>query len=344
MVLAETLYTILSLRSAYPKRKSSVSSESAILSHATHVDEDFLTDVLDGLSSTPKTLPCKYFYDQRGSQLFDRICELPEYYPTRTEAYILQQYAPAISAAIGEGATLIEFGSGSSTKTVPLLKAAQDLAAYVPLDISRDHLLETAADLRDRLPGLCIKPVVADFTAEIQLPEEISEVRRAVFFPGSTIGNFPPEEAIELLRRIADLVGTDGGLVIGIDLEKDLNVLEPAYYDSQNVTAAFNLNLLHRINRELDANIRVEDFAHIAFYNRELSRIEMHLRSLKQQTIQIENHEFDFDKDETIHTESSHKYTIERFAQMAAKAGFQVQQVWTDTREWFAVLHLLSVN
>lgn len=318
-----------------------MSAESAILSRAIHVDAEFLTDVLDGLSSTPKTLPCKYFYDQRGSQLFDRICELPEYYPTRTEAQILQQYAPAISAAIGEGATLIEFGSGSSTKTVPLLRAAANLAAYVPLDISRDHLLETAADLRDRLPGLRIKPVVADFTAEIQLPPEISDVRRTAFFPGSTIGNFPPDEAIELLRNIAGLVGDKGGLVIGIDLEKDLNVLEPAYYDSQNVTAAFNLNLLHRINRELPANIRVNDFAHIAFYNRELSRIEMHLRSLKRQTILIDNYQFEFEKDETIHTESSHKYTIERFAAMAASAGFEVEQVWTDSKQWFAVLHLL---
>ncbi|MEQ8210772.1 MAG: L-histidine N(alpha)-methyltransferase [Lacipirellulaceae bacterium] len=324
-------------------------SDSAILARTRSADEapingKLLADVIEGLSSSPKTLPCKYFYDRRGSQLFDRICELPEYYPTRTETKILEENAAAISDAIGEGTVLVEYGSGSSTKTVPLLKAAPNLAAYVPLDISRDHLLETSAELRRQLPGLPIKPVVADFTSEVELPEEFADVRRTVFFPGSTIGNFPPEEAVELLGQIADLVGTGGGLVIGIDLEKDLNVLEPAYYDSQNVTAAFNLNLLHRINRELDADIAVEDFAHIAFYNRELNRIEMHLRSLKSQTIVIDGCELDFEKDETIHTESSHKYTVERFAGMAEQAGMEVKQVWTDSKEWFAVLHLLAVS
>ncbi|MEQ8836377.1 MAG: L-histidine N(alpha)-methyltransferase, partial [Lacipirellulaceae bacterium] len=199
-------------------------SDSAILARTRSADEapingKLLADVIEGLSSSPKTLPCKYFYDRRGSQLFDRICELPEYYPTRTETKILEENAAAISDAIGEGTVLVEYGSGSSTKTVPLLKAAPNLAAYVPLDISRDHLLETSAELRRQLPGLPIKPVVAEFTSEVELPEEFADVRRTVFFPGSTIGNFPPEEAVELLGQIADLVGTGGGLVIGIDLE-----------------------------------------------------------------------------------------------------------------------------
>ncbi|QDS98870.1 L-histidine N(alpha)-methyltransferase [Adhaeretor mobilis] len=319
-----------------------MSSNSAILSHPLATHEEFLVDVLEGLSRTPKTLPCKYFYDQKGSQLFDRICELPEYYPTRTEASILNKYAAEISAAIGEGATLIEFGSGSSTKTVPLLKASPNLAAYVPVDISRLHLLETAAALRTQLPELSIEPVVADFTADVEIPESLASEHQTVFFPGSTIGNFPPKEATQLLTRIAELVGTGGGLVIGIDLEKDLGVLEPAYYDSQNVTAAFNLNLLNRINRELQANFSVDQFAHIAFYNDKLHRIEMHLRSLQSQQVTIADESFDFAKDETIHTESSHKYTVERFTTMAASAGLRLEKVWTDSKEWFAVLHLLA--
>ncbi len=306
------------------------------------VDSGFRADVLAGLGGTPKSLPCKHFYDRRGSELFDQICELPEYYPTRTEAAIMRQHAADIAAAIGPGAALVEYGSGSSTKTRLLLDQLIRPAAYVPVDISAEHLHTTARSLAAAYPGLDIVPVAADFTKPFglpTLPREPSHV--AAYFPGSTIGNFVPGEARRLLDQIARLVGVGGGLVIGIDLQKDRAVLEAAYNDSAGVTAAFNKNLLERINRELDAELDIASFRHRAVYDDAAGRISISLVSEVEQTVVVEGESIDFNPGEAIHTEYSHKYTIDGFADLAGEAGFALHQAWTDPRDWFAVLHLV---
>lgn len=304
---------------------------------------EFLHDVLHGLSCKPKRLPCKYFYDLRGSQLFDRICLLEEYYVTRTEVEIMNQSIQQIATALGEHVLLVEFGSGSSTKTLQLLQHCQRLAGYIPVDISAEHLQNTARQLQEQFPKLVIKPLAADFTQPLVIPKvSDSSQRKVVYFPGSTIGNFTPAKATALLRQIALEVDAGGGLLIGIDLVKDTNVLEAAYNDSQGITAAFNLNLLRRINRELHGTFRVDLFQHRAHFDTSHNRIEMHLISKVPQVVSVANNPFQFAAQETICTEYSHKYVLEDFLQMAAGAGFAYDQHWTDPQSYFAIIHLIA--
>lgn len=302
----------------------------------------FFQDVVGGLRQMPKSLPSKYFYDQCGSQLFDRICELDEYYLTRTELAIMEQFVDEMAAAIGPRTLLVEYGSGSSTKTHLLLQRIDNLAGYVPVDISQEHLEETAEQLAAVYPDLDLYPVCADFTSTFALPPIDSRYKRKVaYFPGSTIGNFSPDQALALLSQIAELCGSGGGLLIGIDMVKDVRVLEAAYNDRQGVTEQFNLNILTHINRELDADFDLEQFRHNAFYNEAEKRVEMHLVSRRQQTVLLGDHDIIFSRGETIHTENSHKYTATQFAEMAKKAGFRVAQTWSDKDGFFNIQYLV---
>ncbi len=303
----------------------------------------FEDDVLNGHQKVPKQLPCKYFYDERGSKLFDRICELEEYYPTRTEIGIMERYASAMAESIGDGAVVVEYGSGSSQKTRLLLEHLEEPAGYVPVDISREHLLRSAGALSADHPGLPVHPVCADFTQSFDLPTEVrGREPRVAYFPGSTIGNFAPREAGKFLGQIGDLCGSGGALLIGVDLKKDVEVLERAYNDGEGVTAAFNLNLLERINRELGGDFDIDRFAHRAFYNEDAGRVEMHLVSREAQTVSIGEEEIRFTRDESIHTESSYKYSLDDFAELARSASFEVEQVWTDPERLFSVQYLLA--
>ena len=302
--------------------------------------DDFRSQVIQGLSQKRKTLPCKFFYDQRGSQLFDRICELPEYYLTRTELQILQSHVGEMAEALGPECRVVEYGSGSSLKTRLLLDALHSAAAYVPLDISREHLLDAAGRLSSSYPKLRILPVCADYTRPFTLPEVSGARRTVVYFPGSTIGNFEPHEARIFLRSAARLCGEGGALLIGVDRKKDPGLLHAAYNDAAGVTAEFNVNLLHRINRELEGNLAVDRFAHYAFYNPRLGRIEMHLLSRADQTARICGVHFHFREGEAIFTESSYKYTLGEFHSLARAAGWAVQKVWTDSGRLFSVQYL----
>ncbi len=300
--------------------------------------EAILDTVLAGLARTPKTLPSKLFYDERGSRLFDRICELEEYYPTRTEHGILEQHLDEMLAEFGPRCRLVELGSGSSTKTRLLLDRARDLVAYTPIDISRDHLLRTAEQLAEAYPRLPIQPVCADYTRRVEgLPPAAEGVRTVVFFPGSTVGNFVPAEAAAFLARVRGLCGAGGGLLVGVDLVKEAGVLHRAYNDAEGVTAAFNLNLLVRLRDELGADIEVDAFRHRAIWDLGARRIEMQLVSRREQSVRIDDREFSFGDGEAITTEYSHKYTLSDFADLAARAGFEVERVWTDERQWFSV-------
>lgn len=300
----------------------------------------FLRDVFTGLRATPKHLPCKYFYDQRGSELFERICQLDEYYLTRSELAIMDRFAPEMGAQIGSGAMLIEFGSGSSVKTRYLLDSLPDAVAYAPVDICGEQLEQTAGELARDYPRIEILPVCADFTRQFALPVSMRRATHAaVYIPGSTIGNFQPAQAAELLRRVSRLCGTGGGLLIGIDLKKDSPMIEAAYNDRLGVTAQFNLNLLRRINRELDADFEVREFFHWAHYDRDLGRVEMHLVSRVAQAVTIAGATIDFAAGESICTEYSHKYTVDEFAVIAAAAGLALHRLWTDRNRYFAVLH-----
>ncbi len=300
----------------------------------------FLNDVLVGLRAVPKRLPCKYFYDRRGSELFDRICQLNEYYLTRSELAIMDQFAPEMGEQIGPGAMLVEYGSGSSVKTRYLLDGLSEAVAYVPVDISGEHLQQTARELARDYPRLEILPVCADFTLDFALPRSTRPATHAaVYFPGSTIGNFLPSRAAELLRRITALCGTGGGLLIGIDLKKEAATIDAAYNDRLGVTAEFNLNLLRRINRELDADFDAGQFFHQARYDVELGRVEMHLVSRQDQAVTIGGETIEFVQDETICTEYSHKYTVDEFAAIAAAAGLALHREWTDKNRRVAVLH-----
>jgi len=299
--------------------------------------------VLQGLQDARKELPSKYFYDDVGSQLFEQICELDEYYLTRTELAIMQEHMQEIVSLLGPHCLLIEYGSGNSTKVCMLLDALQEPAGYVPIDIAKDQLLRSVAALAGAYPELEVLPVCADYTSDFELPLPKKPVwRRVAYFPGSTIGNFDREPAKRFLQQIAK-VCQGGGLLIGVDLKKDFNILHRAYNDSQGVTAQFNKHLLVRMNQELDANFQLNQFGHYAFYNPGQSRIEMHLVSLKNQTVRIGESEIDFKLGESIWTESSYKYTLEEFAQLAATAGFAVEQVWTDPRQLFSVQYLKVV-
>ncbi len=300
--------------------------------------ESFRKAALSGLRKAQKQIPSKFLYDARGSKLFDKICELEEYYPTRTEIDIMKQNAEAMAEAIGPRVRLVEYGSGSSVKTRILLDHLNELASYVPVDISKEHLVESANELAEDYPSIPIQPVCADYTTAFELPESPSPARRTVgYYPGSTIGNFRRNEARDFLGRIADTVRPDGGLLIGVDLKKDVDVLKAAYDDSEGVTAAFNKNLLRRMNRELNATFDLDGFEHHVFWNEERGCIESHLRSTKTQTVTVAGERFPFKEGETIHTEDSHKYTLDEFAALAAEADFQVDRMWTDERSYFSI-------
>lgn len=305
-----------------------------------HASDNFLRDILAGLSRDPKRLTAKYFYDERGSQIFDQICELPEYYPTRTETKILRDNAAEFAALIGPHASLVEFGSGSSTKVRILLDALESIAAYVPVDISRDHLLASAKDLADDYPDLTVVPVSADYTQPFEIPVIAGEQARVGFFPGSTIGNFTRAEAVAFLRAAAHDLGTDNGLLIGADLKKDPDILRAAYNDAAGVTAEFNLNILHRINNELGGDFDIGAFRHEARWVAEKGRVEMHLVSGRAQTVHIDGRSFEFASGESIHSESSHKYDIEEFHRLAGDAGWRAVRAWTDADKLFSVHYL----
>ena len=305
------------------------------------VSTTFLEDVTSGLNRRPKTLPCKYFYDERGSQLFDQICELDEYYLTRTELEIMRRFAPDMVAVLGTGVILIELGSGSSVKTRLLLNHLADPVAYVPVDISREHLHKSSRKLAAAYAHLEVIPVCADFTGSFSVPQpKRKPARSVVYLPGSTIGNFETEAAIALMGRIARLCGPGGGLLIGIDLQKDVETIETAYNDDQGVTAEFNLNLLQRINYELEGDFVLDQFRHEADYDEVMGRVEISLISKQRQVVNVGDESFCFDKGEGIRTEYSHKYAIDQFASMAVAAGLALRRDWTDDKDLFAVLYL----
>ncbi|QRG05589.1 L-histidine N(alpha)-methyltransferase [Xanthobacter dioxanivorans] len=297
----------------------------------------FCADVLAGLAGRPKAISPKYFYDEAGSRLFDRICRLPEYYPTRTELEILSAHAGDIGAFAGAGAALVEFGSGSSEKVRLLLDAMQAPAAYVPIDISGPHMRAAIARLARAYPAVAMQPVEADFTRLAALPPIGAPGRKVGFFPGSTIGNFTPEAAAGFLAGAGAMLGAGAAFVVGFDLAKDAEILDAAYNDNQGVTAAFNLNLLARINRELGADFDLAGFRHRAFYDPAAGRVEMHLESLAAQTVRIAGTPIAFARGETIHTENSYKYAPAAFAELARGAGWRERALWTDARGWFAV-------
>ena len=299
-------------------------------------DSAFACDLLAGLAARPRSVPPKYFYNTEGSVLFDRICELPEYYPTRTELRILTERAPEIAHHIGRGADIVEFGAGSLTKVRLVLDALEAPQRYLPIDISGEHLESAAARLCADYPGLAVQPIVADYTQPFALPAVGLGGRRVGFFPGSTLGNFDPDEALAFLQSAARMLA-GGGLLIGVDLIKDPALLHAAYNDAQGVTAAFNLNLLHRANAELGADFVPAQFTHAAFYNAPLQRVEMHLVSRRAQTVHLLGERFSFAEGETIHTENSHKFSVDGLRTLAVKAGFGIGPVWTDPERLFSV-------
>jgi dimethylhistidine N-methyltransferase len=300
----------------------------------------FLNEVVAGLSSVPRTLPCKFFYDRHGAALFQKICELPDYYITRTELQILQSQGADMAAHLGASIELIGLGTGAGTKTRILLQQLRDPAVYVPVDISSGQLAESTALFHGLFPTLEILPVCADYLQPFKLPSAAHKAsRKVVYFPGSTIGNFEPEIALNFLRRIAAVCEGGGGLLIGVDLQKAHKVLEAAYNDSQGVTAEFNLNLLARINRELQGNFDLPSWNHRAIYNPNEGRIEMNLISGRDQKISIGGHDFVFEAGEKIVTEFSYKYTPEGFTRLAKTAGFKLDKLWTDDRHLFGVFY-----
>ena len=302
----------------------------------------FALDALDGLTRTPKTFSPKYFYDATGSDLFEQITLLPEYYPTRTELGILRDRGRDIASLIPKGAALIEFGAGATTKMRLLLKSCA-FAAYVPVDISGEFLALQATGLRRDFPDLAVHPVTTDFTKTFELPADIRALPKVGFFPGSTIGNFEPQEAAQFLRRAGEILGREARMIIGVDLEKDEQLLHAAYNDATGVTARFNLNLLVRMNRELGANFDVSSFAHRATYNRDDHRIEMHLFSRKAQRVRLCGRTISFAAGESIHTENSYKYSIPRFAALARRSGWRLDTSWTDAKGMFSV-HALRAD
>jgi L-histidine N-alpha-methyltransferase len=304
---------------------------------ASSVSGDFGTDLVAGLTVRPKRVAPIYFYDAVGSRLFEEITQLPEYYPTRTELRILKTHAGAIAGLLPPRGVLVEFGSGSTAKVRLLLDHLRDLSAYVPVDISGEYLSEEAQRLRTDYPGVAVLPVIADFTKPFDLPCEVEGMKRAGFFPGSTIGNFEPAAARAFLRHAAAMLGPGAPFIVGVDLVKDREVLERAYDDEAGVTAAFNLNLLARANRELGADFDLDAFAHRAFFDPQKSRIEMHLVSRKAQVAHVAGVSISFAEGETIHTENSYKYTLNGFRALASEAGWDGIDVWTDSAQLFAV-------
>jgi dimethylhistidine N-methyltransferase len=308
--------------------------------HGAAAPAGFHEDVVAGLSLPQKSLPPKYFYDAKGSRLFERICRLPEYYPTRTELFLTRKRLGEIARFAGRGGVLIEYGSGEGVKTRLLIRALRP-SLYLPVDISEEALRRAAARLAREFPRLHIAPIPGDFSRPLKIPGlsqgQSPEGRRVVYFPGSTIGNLSPDEAQAFLRMTRGQVGPKGAMLVGVDLKKDPVLLHAAYNDSRGVTAAFNLNLLARINRELGADFDLRRWRHYAFYNAALGRIEMHLASLTAQTVDVGNHRFTFERGETIHTENSYKYSIGEFQALAASGGFTPVKVWSDAAELFSV-------
>jgi dimethylhistidine N-methyltransferase len=303
----------------------------------------FLEDVLAGLASSPKTLPPKYFYDERGSHLFDRICELPEYYPTRTELAMLKASGSEIAARVGPDAAVVEYGSGSGRKTAVLVESVRPLA-YVAIDIADQQLRQAVSSLAAAFPQVRMIAVCADYTQQLDLPSLDGHAvrRRLVFFPGSTIGNFSVAEARTFLVNARAVAGRGGAMLVGVDLKKDPAVLHAAYNDAQGVTAAFNLNVLRRINEELGGDFELEAFEHRAFYNAAAGRIEMHLLSTRRQAVRIGSRTFTFEPGETIHTENSYKYSVEEFQSLAQAAAFDAEHCWVDPDRLFSI-HYLTV-
>jgi dimethylhistidine N-methyltransferase len=304
---------------------------------------DFLADVIAGLSSNPRTLPCKYFYDERGAALFQKICELSEYYVTRTEIDILDRHRADIAAQLGPSIELIGLGTGAGTKTRILIEALENPAVYIPVDISKKQLRQSTALFRKIFPDLEILPVCADYLQPVVLPSPRHKpARNIVYFPGSTIGNFEPDEAVDFLRRIANVCRGGGGLLIGADLKKDRQLLEAAYNDRAGVTAQFNLNLLKRINRELGADFDLDQWRHRAIYNSNAGRIEMHLINETDQLVNLDEHKFHFLRGDKIVTEFSYKYAPEEFAALARKAGFEFVRMWTDDARLFGIFYFVT--
>ena len=305
-------------------------------------EESFRDALLAGLSGAERSIPCRFLYDERGSALFDAICELPEYYPTRTETAILRAHAGEIARRIGARAQLIELGSGSSVKIRILLDALESPAAYVAVDISREHLRRAAERLAAEYPGIEVAAICADYSAPFPLPDLPAAGRRIAFFPGSTIGNLEPDEALSFLAAWARRLGPGAAMMVGVDLKKDEEVLNAAYDDAQGVTAEFSLNLLARANSELGADFDTRRFAHDARYNPDKGRVEIHLRSLADQTVAIAGHAFDFAAGEKIHTEHSYKYAVGEFQALARRAGFEPAAVFTDPGQLFSVHYLTT--
>lgn len=308
-------------------------------------EESFRSAVLWGLSRRAKSLPCRFLYDERGSALFEQICELPEYYLTRAETAILEDHAGEIARLAGRHAQLIEFGSGSSRKVRILLDALEDPGAYVAIDISRQQLRDAAEELAAEFPHIPVVAICADYLQPLRLPAlpARGDGRRLGFFPGSTIGNFTQDEAIDFLAGCRQVVGRDGAMLVGVDLKKDPELLDAAYNDRAGVTAVFNLNLLERINRELDADFDLDRFEHEAFYNKSAGRIEIYIRSLADQVVTVAGRAIRFTAGERIHTEDSCKYSIEEFRRLATRAGFRPEHHWTDEDALFSV-HLLTAG
>ncbi len=301
-------------------------------------------EVLEGLTAVPKTLPPKLLYDERGAQLFEEICEVDEYYLTRLELGLMRDHVDEMARQVGTHCRLVEYGSGAGVKTRLLIEHLVEPAGYVPIDIAKTQLAETATALSSEFPHLDVTPVCADFTSEFSLPiEPDPNERRVVYCPGSTIGNFHPAEARGLLRHAADVCGEGGGVLIGVDLLKSRAVLEQAYNDRDGVTAAFNLNLLRRINRELDADFDLSGFRHKAVFNEDAGRMEMHIESLVPQSVRVDDAVVEFEAGETIHTECSYKYRLDQFEDLAQSAGLDRQNVWTDSEGYFSV-HFLTVE
>lgn len=305
-------------------------------------DGEFALAVVEGLSRTHKTLPCRFFYDEQGSNLFEEITRLPEYYPTRTEAAILSAHGPEMVEGVPEGGVLVEFGSGSSLKTEILLRCLGPRVAYVPIDVSETALDEAAQRLKTRFPNLAVHPIVGDFNSPVRLPGDLAGLPKLGFFPGSTIGNLTPPNATRLLALFKKVLGPHGRLLIGVDLKKDARKLIKAYNDSSGVTAAFNLNLLSRINRELMGTFDLAAFRHEAIYDPREGRIEMHLVSTQDQHAKVLGRTFNFRAGEGIHTENSYKYTLSEFQHLAGAAGWKPERVWTDADCQFSIHELVS--
>jgi dimethylhistidine N-methyltransferase len=320
-----------------------VTTKTAIRFHDYAPEEsDFLAEVVEGLSQQPKRIPPKFFYDKRGSELFDEICNQPEYYLTQTETGILKEHAGNIAKYIEPECVIVELGSGASEK-VRLLFDSIKPSGYMGVDISKEFLLDSTQRLAKDFPWLDVHAVCTDFSRQFELPDQFNGSQKVVFFPGSSIGNFEPEAALDLLKRIAEAIGAGGKLLIGVDLKKDKEVLNAAYNDGAGITEEFNLNLLQRMQDELQAEVDVDAFSHRAFYNDKQGRVEMHLVSDCDQIIEIDGNEFSFLENESIHTENSHKYHIEEFARLVLQANFEVEKVWTDSEQLFSV-QLLRVD